>query len=227
MAARKGARMEQRGQKAAGKRRKIPASPAQRASQRVTGPAGEIIVTARRLFEAGGVKNTTVKAIAAAAGMSRELVYYYFPNKTAVVNAVVDDYVEDMIETAMVWNELREFGDTPASLRRCILSFRHALFDGNGMRPMIGVLEELGIRDQFDTRAVKETARYLNDCVAAEYAAYHHIEIDLVYEMFCVILFGLVGLVKACPDISDDDLMKVVEQTLHLDMQVLERPDDE
>ena len=36
--------------------------------------------------------------------------------------------------------------------------------------------------------------------------------------MFCVAIFGLVGLVKVKPDISDEDLMKVVEQTLRLDM---------
>lgn len=37
--------------------------------------------------------------------------------------------------------------------------------------------------------------------------------------MFCVVIFGLVGLVKIDPDISDEALMKVVEQTLHLDME--------
>ena len=36
--------------------------------------------------------------------------------------------------------------------------------------------------------------------------------------MFCVTIFGLVGLVKMKPTISDEDLMKVVEQTLRLDM---------
>ena len=39
--------------------------------------------------------------------------------------------------------------------------------------------------------------------------------------MFCVVIFGLVGLVKIDPDISDEALMKVVEQTLHLDMEPL------
>jgi len=40
--------------------------------------------------------------------------------------------------------------------------------------------------------------------------------------MFCVVIFGLVGLVKINPDISDEALMKVVEQALHLDMEPLE-----
>ena len=53
-------------------------------------------------------------------------------------------------------------------------------------------------------------------------AAYHGIEIELVHEMFCVTIFGFVGLMKINPSISDEALMKVVEQTLRLDMNVLE-----
>ena len=55
----------------------------------------------------------------------------------------------------------------------------------------------------------------------AEYAAYHQVEIEFVYEMFCVVIFGLVGLVKIDPAICDEALMKVVEQALHLDMEPL------
>ena len=73
-------------------------------------------------------------------------------------------------------------------------------------------------------RATKETAACLNDHVAKEYAAWHHLEIELVYEMFCLVVFGLVGLVKVNPRISDEDLMKVVEQTLRLDMTPLDAP---
>lgn len=58
--------------------------------------------------------------------------------------------------------------------------------------------------------------------IAKEYSAYHRIEIELVYEMFCVAIFGLVGLVKVNPQIEDDALMKVIEQTLRLDMAPIE-----
>ena len=43
-----------------------------------------------------------------------------------------------------------------------------------------------------------------------------------MHEMFCVAIFGLVGLVKMNPRIEDDVLMKVIEQTLRLDMAPLE-----
>lgn len=177
------------------------------------------MAAARALFERQGVRSTTVKDIAAEAGVTRELVYYYFENKQAVIDAVLDDYVEDLVESVVVWNESRAFGDTSGSLKTCIAAFRRALYDAEGnQRPMIRVLEELGVRDSFDVRAVRETVDCIHDHIVTEYAEYHQIEIDLVYEMFCVVIFGLVGLVKINPEISDEALMKVVEQALRLDM---------
>ena len=130
-------------------------------SRRLTGPAGDIMLAARSLFERQGVAKTTVKDVAAEAGVTRELVYYYFENKQAVVDAVLDDYVEDLVESVIVWNESRRFGDTSGSLRACIATFRRALYDAEGnQRPMIAVLEELGVRDAFDVRAVRETVEY-------------------------------------------------------------------
>ena len=132
--------------------------------------------------------------------------------------------MEDLVESVVVWNESRRFGDTEGSLRACIEAFRRALYDVSGNpRPMIAVLEELGVRDAFDVRAVRETVDCLNDHIVAEYAAYHDVEIDFVYEMFCVVIFGLVGLAKINPQVSDEALMKVVEQTLRLDMEPLEK----
>lgn len=154
--------------------------------------------------------------------MTRELVYYHFSNRNGVIEAVIDDYVEDLVESVIAWNEARVFGDTVGSLKRCITVFRYALYDAEGNpRPIIRVLEELGVRDAFDVRATHETADCLNDHIVAEYAAHHQIEIELVHEMFCVTIFGLVGLVKMKPSITDEALMKVVEQTLRLDMQPL------
>ena len=133
--------------------------------------------------------------------------------------------MEDLVESVIVWNEARIFGDTPGSLKKCIRTFRYSLYDGTGRpRPMIGVLEELGVRDAFDVRATRETADCLANHIAKEYAVYHRVEIELVLvrEMFCVVIFGLVDLVKMGPQIEDDVLMKVIEQILRLDMVPIE-----
>lgn len=194
-------------------------------TRRLQGTRGVIVTTARRLFERQGVRGTTMAAIAQEATVTRELIYYHFGNKNGVIEAVIDDYVEDLVESIIVWNESRIFGDTEGSLRKCIHSFRYALYDAEGHpRPMIGVLEELGVRDAFDVRATKEAVDCICGPIVEEYAAYHQIEISLVYEMFCLVIFGMVGLLKVRPNISDEDLMKVVEQTLRLDMKPLKMP---
>lgn len=192
-------------------------------SRRLSDTPGDIVAAARKLFETRGVRATSIADIAKEANVTRELVYYHFANRNGLIEAVIDDYVEDLVESVIVWNEARIFGDTPGSLKKCIQTFRYSLYDGEGRpRPMIGVLEELGIRDAFDVRATRETVDCLADHIAKEYAAYHQIEIELVREMFCVVIFGLVGLVKVNPRVDDDVLMKVVEQTLRLDMEPLE-----
>ena len=193
--------------------------------ERLTGQAGDIMQAARALFERKGVRGTSVTAIAAEAGITRELFYYYFSSKNDVVAAVLDDYVADIVESVAVWNETRRFGAMSEALRDCMATLRRTLYDANGPRPMIAVLEELGVRDSFDVRAVRETAEFLCKNVAEEYGRHHDVRIDLLFEMFCVMLFGLVGLLKIDPQISDEKLMRVVEQTLRLDMEPpIERP---
>ncbi len=60
-------------------------------------------------------------AIAQEATVTRELIYYHFGNKNGVIEAVIDDYVEDLVESIIVWNESRIFGDTARSENASIL----------------------------------------------------------------------------------------------------------
>ena len=196
-----------------------------RESTRLVGVAGKIMQSARLLYENDGPTRTTITDIAREAGVTRALVYYYFPDKQAITDAVLDDYVEDLVDSVAMWNELRAFGDTPGEVQKCVAAFRRALYDSTGApRPMIRVLDELGVREQFDIRAARATVDCLNHDTVAEYAAYHQIEIDMVYEMFVVLIFGLVGLMKVEPEVSNETLATIVAQTLHLDMRVIKPP---
>jgi len=187
-------------------------------SRRLGGTPGELVLSARMLFELQGVAQTSVKQVAAESGVARELVYYHFGDKDGLIAAVVDDYVEDVVESVIVWNESRRFGDTAGSLRECVVTFRRTMYDSSGPRPMIRVLEELGARDAFLVRSVQEAASCVTDNLVEDYRRYHPVEIEHVFEMFCTAMFGVVGLLKMDPDIPDTTLMKVIEQTLHLDI---------
>ena len=76
-----------------------------RSSARLNGVPGDIMLAARELYETEGVAATSMAAIARKAGITRTLLYYYFPNKQAVTDAVLDDYIEDLVESVSTWNE--------------------------------------------------------------------------------------------------------------------------
>lgn len=63
-------------------------------------------------------------------------------------------------------------------------------------------------------RATREAADCLANRITKEYAVYHRNDIELVHEMFCVMVFGLADLVKMNPQIEDDVPMKVIGQAL-------------
>ena len=196
-----------------------------RHSARLGGMAGDIMLAARDLYETEGVAATSLAAIARKAGVARTLVYYYFPDKQAVTDAVLDDYLEDLVESVSTWNELRAFGDTPSELKNCVSMLRRALYTASGSpRPMFAVLDELGLRDQFATQAVREIVACIQSYIVSEYMAYRTIEIQLVPETFGLLLFGLAGMMKAKPDITDDELARLIAQTLRLDMTVMDPP---
>lgn len=196
-----------------------------RSSARLNGVPGDIMLAARELYETEGVAATSMAAIARKAGITRTLLYYYFPNKQAVTDAVLDDYIEDLVESVSTWNELRAFGNTPAELKNCVSAFRRALYTASGQpRPMFAVLEELGLRDWFATQAVRESVACIQNYIVSEYLAYRTIEIQLIPETFGLLLFGLAGLMKAKPDITDEELAILVKQTLRLDMTVMDPP---
>ena len=80
------------------------------------------------------------------------------------------------------------------------------------------------MRDQFATQAVREIVACIQIYIVSEYTAYRTIEIQLVPETFGLLLFGLVGMMKAKPDITDDELALLIAQTLRLDMTVMDPP---
>lgn len=195
-------------------------------AHRETGTKGTLVQTARALFESQGVAATTLAAVARGAHVSRTLLYYYFSSKDELVEAVLNDYAEDFVDSISLWNESRVFGHTPQELANFSRTLRRTLYGADGTeRPIVRVLDELGCRDEFMTRVLREAVSCISDQVVSEYAAYHSIEIRLVPEMFCVVLAGIARLYKVKPDISDEDVSAIIAQTLRLDMRVIDEPE--
>lgn len=57
----------------------------------------EILSTAKRLFAVNGLKKTTMEDIANALGKGKSTLYYYFPGKTEIFEAVVEDEMRSLL----------------------------------------------------------------------------------------------------------------------------------
>ncbi len=57
----------------------------------------EILSTAKRLFAQHGLKKTTMEDIANAMGKGKSTLYYYFPGKTEIFQAVVDEEMRNLL----------------------------------------------------------------------------------------------------------------------------------
>ena len=185
---------------------------------RMTGRASDILQTARELFEQHGVTHVSICQISKTMGCTRELIYYYFDGKQALIDAVIDDYVIDFTESIITWNESRVVLDVRGETYNFVAAFHRCIFDANGVRPSFQVIEELHMREEFLARVTEGIVNYIMDNIVDEYARYHEIEITNIHEMFCLLIFGLVGLMIHNPNIPLENLATLVAQTLHLDL---------
>ena len=115
-----------------------------------------IVQCARKRFELKGVRKTTLAEIAHEAGITRELIYYYFSGKDEIVQGVLDLYVQDAADSVRLWCEQCEamVDDggkiSKEAMEEAIASVRRFVFQQNGeLRPMFTVLDEIGERRRF------------------------------------------------------------------------------
>ena len=57
----------------------------------------EILLTAKKLFAQHGLKKTTMEDIANAMGKGKSTLYYYFPGKIEIFEAVVDEELKNLL----------------------------------------------------------------------------------------------------------------------------------
>lgn len=178
----------------------------------------EIVEAARNLYERKGIDHTTVKDITEEVGVTRSLFYHYFENKDAVTEAVLDAYVDDFVQLVYFWNESRERYNVKKALHDCIKMLRRGVFDDDSLRIDLANKENARLYLRFYSRTAEALARYVTDTTAVEYAEYHDLEIDHVYETFYLLIIGIIGFMRRYPDAPDDLLEDLIAQTLRLDL---------
>ena len=178
----------------------------------------DIVDAARDLYESRGMSRTTIKDITDQVGVARGLFYYYFPDKDAVTEAVLDVYVAEFVEEVADWDASRTHGDIVGALRSAISLLRRSLFSAEEHKRNIAFSSNARLNNAFTDRAIDEVVKCIQRTTVEDYSHYHLIEIDNIHETFFVLIYGLIGLLRREPDIDDKTLMCIVSQTLHLDV---------
>lgn len=177
----------------------------------------EIVAASRALFAERGIGKTSISHIADRVGITRGLVYHYFGDKDAIVDVVLEEYIEEFVARVRQWDAEREAGNIDKALVDCIALFRHQLDDRDPLRDDLHRPENAGLYSVFVDRAVTAVVDCIRLTTVEAYAARHRIEIDSVYETFYVLVYGLIGLTRSRPDVEDRVLIGIVRQTLHLE----------
>jgi AcrR family transcriptional regulator len=179
----------------------------------------DIIAAARELYETKGHSRTTIRDITDYLGVTRSLYYHYFSDKEAVTDEVLNDYVNDFIEALQYWNAQRERGEVEKALEDILHILRSAIFENDSFRRDLASTENSALYMRFVHRVADRIARYIVDSTVPEYAQYHDIKIEYIYETFFVLIVGLIALIKANPDIGSEVIKGVAAQALHLDLK--------
>jgi AcrR family transcriptional regulator len=191
--------------------------PSQRLSKQPDERRDEIVAATRQLFAEIGVARVSVTEIAKRVGVTRGLIYHYFPDRDALVDLIFQDHIDEFVRAVSEWDAAREAGNVDKALLDCVAMFRHHLHTKDMFRQDLGNPENAGLYNRFVDLAVRAVVERLQVTVVKAYARAHQITIEHVGEVFYVLVYGLIGLVRSTPDVPDQVLVTIVRQTLHLE----------
>jgi AcrR family transcriptional regulator len=177
-----------------------------------------LVDAAERAFAERGLSRTTVSDVARAAGVTRGLVYHYFPTMQDLADAVLDRRVTAFTDSVRDWDGRRTVGDVEQALHDVIALLRSQIATDDPVRLDLHRVENAALYQRFLDRAVTAVVDTLQITTVEAYSARHGLAIEHVRATFVVLVHGLVGLVRTEPDVPDAVLVSLVRQTLRLDM---------
>ena len=183
-----------------------------------------IVQAARKVCLEKGFSKITVSDIASEVGMTRSLFYHYFRNKQEVTSAVIDDFVNDYIESLQFWNEHRTPGDIEGSLAGVVTVMRVGVFEHSSFRRALDTHENASLYLEFINRVADRMAAYFVETTVQDYAQNHPVDIDHVYETFYILIMGICGYVRTHRDAPDEVLRDIIAQTLHMERETKPKP---
>lgn len=184
----------------------------------------DIIDTARVLFRKSGFKKTTMGDIARSLGKAKSSLYYYYPGKEDIFEAVLHAEMDELL--AQIRQAIRQAGSSKEKLIlycRCRLVKLNELCNlSDALKSEIGELHELhcimtDLKQQFDTTHVELVREILAEGVAnGEFKKINEDNIELVAYLMVSAFRGLAAPLmvsqQLCPrlDLQIDSIVDIM-----------------
>ena len=142
--------------------------------------------------------------------------------KQEVTSAVIDDFVNDYIESLQFWNEHRTPGDIEGSLAGVVTVMRVGVFEHSSFRRALDTRECVAVPGVHQPRG-RPHGRLLRGNHRAGLRAEPPIDIGHVYETFYIRSWAS-GLRRTHRDVPDEVLRDIIAQTLHMERETKRKP---
>ena len=176
---------------------------------------GEFITTASAVFEEKGVDNTTINDITSRMGVARSLFYHYFDDKNALVNAVIDERVDDFVAKVSQWMNQEEQICQRERIAEAVKLVREYLTVDDPFNSTADSKDNGRLLHQFTDQCAARLAKRYSDRWEQEGA--NAPSVRHPQESFYLVAVGIINLLNKDPNISDDVLVDLVADTLHID----------
>lgn len=178
----------------------------------------EFIGTARKLFEEQGVDNVTITQIARRAGVTRSLFYHYFPDKNAIIEAVMDDYANDFMQQAEVWYQNFDKSNPRDSMRTIASLFKSYLVGSPGLGKASQRSDNATLRQLFAVHVARSLSKRFERQIKVLGDLSWTKDLSHPRERYYILLIGLMSLASREPDISDEVIADIVSDVMHFEL---------
>jgi AcrR family transcriptional regulator len=175
-----------------------------------------IIAAGRRLAHGQGISATTYGDVAAAVGVTRGLVYHYFPTRDSLIDAVLGEVVDDMVARFDQWDAHRSRGHVHHTAVEWVALLRELLFPDPPLIPDMDQPENARFHVRLTDRVVDQLADEFIRTTLASYMSAYGPPVAHLRDACLVLLHGVVDRMRLHPEIPDVVLADIVYQSLHL-----------
>lgn len=164
-----------------------------------------------------GIGKLSISNVTARVGCTRSLFYHYFPNKEEALQAALDYTIDAFITRLRTWNESRTLGDIEGALDSISELLKTLVLEMPGISGSITMGGDAVLYTAFVNRVAERCARYMCESTVVEFAQYHEVLIDNVFETFYVLISGLILYIRAHQDVPIPVIKDIIACTLHIE----------